>query len=135
MKKKLVLLLVMITCLFTVVGCDKLEVNNKSNNKSSVTTKVQDDTVVGSYELVEFGDDGATIDGDQLKELGLSGSLVVKKDKTAVLKIDDEVESLTYDEQYFMAQGDDDSEKIKYTYNDGKLTLSDNEEIMVFKKK
>ena len=119
MKKKLLFLCVLLLSVFVVVGCDK------SNNKKEI---------VGKYDIVEAIEGETTIKGGDLEKYGIKYTLTVKSNGTAFLVVDDDKETLKYDDKYFYTK-ENKSDKVPYTYSKGKLTLSEDGLSMIFKKK
>ena len=142
MRKYLLSLAIIIFCIFLMTGCSdskkstikKVKADTKETQKNKKETKkkrVEKDTIVGSYEIIELKDDDETYDKKTIDSLDIDYSFEVKKDKTAIMRLSDEVEELTYDNTYFK----NDKEKIEYKYKKGKLVLTKNDTILTFKKK
>ena len=118
MKKKVLFLCVLLLSVFVVAGCEK------GGNKA----------VVGEYKIVEAVEGETTIKGSDLEKYGIKYTLSVKDNGTAVLEMSGEKEDLKYDGKYFYSKSDK-SDKVPYTYKDGKLTLAQDGLSMTFEKK
>ena len=86
--------------------------------------------LVGTYELVEMVMEGVDY-SDQLKTSGISFSLVVNADGTAVLDTGDETLELVWTEKGFAG---DDGVAVPYSFEDGLLTLKEDDMLMSFRK-
>lgn len=148
MRKYLLSLVIFVFCIFLVTGCNnskkstikkvKADIKEVQKNKKETKTKkeiknkkAKKDTIVGSYEIIELKDDDETYDKKTIDSLDIDYSFEVKKDKTAIMRLSDEVEKLTYDDKYFK----NDKEKVEYKYNKGKLVLTKNDTVLIFQKK
>lgn len=92
--------------------------------------------VVGTYTLYEMTTDGETIDNDLVKSLGMEEmfSLEMKADGTGILSMEGEDDSsITWDDKKIKDSSTGD--EFDYTYQDGKLTMSDDDNVLVFQKK
>ena len=143
MRKYILSLVVLIFCFFILTGCSdtkkqaikKVKANTKEvqkNKKKKKNIKKQEkDTIVGYYEIIELKDVDETYDKKTIDSLDIDYSFEVKKDKTAIIRISDDTEELTYDDKYFKNE----KEEIQYKYNKGKLVLTKNDTVLIFKKK
>lgn len=109
----------------------KKEAIKKTKANVNIKQKKKKDTIVGNYEIIELKDKEVIYDKKTIESLEIEYSFEVKKDKTAIIKIDGEERNLTYDDNYFK----NGKEKISYTYKDGKLVLFDEITSLTFKKK
>ena len=111
---KKILIVVLFLSLFIITGC--------ANNN-----------IVGSYKVVEIVEENKTFNEKELKKYNINYTIIVNKDKTAVLNTDSK-EKLKYDDKYFYSMKDS-SDKIIYSYKDNKLILNVDELKITFKKK
>lgn len=130
--KKVLLILVICLCTIFMVGCEK---TNKNKSEDVIKKDIVDNNIVGKYELYSTTEDGITVNAEDFKKYEISGSLIVNSDKTAILKISDsDAVNVNYDDNYFYStEGDD--EKISYVFENGLLTMKNEEIELVFKKK
>ena len=83
--------------------------------------------MTGKYTISEIRDKDTVIKKD------INYSLVIKSNKTAILKMEDEIK-LKYNDKYFYST-DDNTDKIKYSFDNNKLILEIDDMKLVFKKK
>lgn len=81
----------------------------------------------GKYEIIEIKDGNTTFKND------LNYSLIIKSNKTAILKMDEEIK-LKYNDKYFYSK-DDNTDRINYTFENNKIILEIDDMKLVFKKK
>ena len=130
--KKVLLILVICLCTIFMVGCEK---TNKNKSEDVIKKDIVDNNIVGKYELYSTTEDGITVNAEDFKKYEISGSLIVNSDKTAILKISDsDAVNVNYDDNYFYST-EDDEEKISYVFENGLLTMKNEEIELVFKKK
>ena len=118
MKKRLVLLLVLVSSIFVLTGCI---------NKN----------MFGEYNIYEIKSSEKGVKGVSSKEkkkYKFDYYLKVNEDKTALLKIDGEETKLKFDEKYFYIVNDK-SDKVSYTFDGKELTLNIEKAKLVFRKK
>ena len=130
--KKGLLVLVALLGVFTLTGCDKKADDSSASTKTE-TKKESKDSIVGSYELYEMKSDNETISAKDLEQVGITYTLKVNSDKTALLDMDDDKSNLKYDDKYFYSAEDED-EKVEYKFDGSKLTLIIEGEEMTFEK-
>ena len=111
--KRLLLCFVVLCSVFLLAGCGSV-------NKD----------MVGTYKGIEMTEGDTTYDEKTLDTLGVSFTLEVKDDGTAILDLAGDKTKLKYDSKYFS----DSESKSKYTFKDGVLTISSEDASMVFKK-
>ncbi len=87
-------------------------------------------SIVGKYNLESMTMGGETIKAAQLKELGGTATIEFKKDGTGVMNLFGDKTKFKYDKKYIIV----DKEKSKYTYKDGKITMSEDGTKIVFTK-
>ena len=141
MKKYILSLLILVFCVFIITGCNdnKKTTTKKSKTKivetkddtSKETNKKEENTIVGSYEIIELKDDDEVYDKKIIDSLNLDYSFEVKADNTAVMRFGEDEEKLKYDNKYFINE----KEKIEYTYKKGKLVLINEDTTLTFQKK
>ena len=130
--KKVLLILVICLCTTFMVGCEK---TNKNKSEDVIKKDIVDNNIVGKYELYSTTEDGITVNAEDFKKYEISGSLIVNSDKTAILKISDsDAVNVNYDDNYFYST-EGDEEKISYVFENGLLTMKNEEIELVFKKK
>lgn len=110
--KKILLGLVVVCSIFVLAGCGV--------NKD----------MIGTYKGIEITEGKTTYNEALLDKLGVTVSLEVKSDGTAVLNLAGDKTKLKYDSKYFK----DGNSKSKYTYKNGKITMTSDETRMVFRK-
>ena len=149
MKRRLLCLLILVLGIFIITGCkdskkstvkkakaavSESKISKKTNDENSDENKKEEskeDTVVGVYEIIQLKDDDVTYDKKIIDSLNLDYYFEVKDDNTAIMRFADQEEHLTYDDKNFQNE----KEKIEYKYEKGKLTLSNEDTILTFKKK
>lgn len=135
MKRYILGILILVFGIFIITGCNNKKTSTKKENTSKVETtkkkKVNKDSIVGSYEIIELKDEQETFDKKTIESLNLDYSFEVKEDKTAVMRFSDTEENLTYDNKYFTNE----KEKIEYKYDKGKLVLFNDDTTLTFQKK
>ena len=90
--------------------------------------------VAGKYELIEMSSKSETFGKDQieeLKNLGFTYTLELREDGTGVMTIAGENTEFKYDDKNIIVEG----VSTPYTFENNKLTVSENDEKMVFEKK
>lgn len=84
-------------------------------------------SMTGKYKISEVKDGNTTLKSNT------NYSLIIKSNKTAILKMDEDIK-LKYNDKYFYSI-DNDTDKIYYTYNNNKIVLEIDDMKLVFKKK
>lgn len=112
--KKVLLICILFISLFIITGCGN-------------------DSIVGKYKIIEVNEGEIVIKGESLEKSKLNFTFTIKKDGTAILDMIDEKENLKYDDECFYSK-DDKSDKMPYTYKDGKIILTEDDMKMIFEK-
>lgn len=89
----------------------------------------------GSYTLISLRDDSGEFSDDLLMELrarGIPMLLVLRDDGTASLRIFDESRDITFREDAMLLL--DEGNRLPFFYFDGRLTIADGSNYMVFQK-
>lgn len=118
MNKRLLILLVLVSSIFVLTGCI---------NKN----------MVGEYNIYEIRSNKKEISGvssKDVKKYKFNYHLKVNKDKTALLKIDNEETKLKYDDKNFYTIKDK-SDKVLYTFDGKELIINIEDTKLVFRKK
>jgi len=116
--KKVLLSLFIVACLFVVTGCGK-------SSSSKIST--------GKYKLIELVNGDQKITSESLEVAGFEYTLTIKDGNKAILDMEGK-EELEYDDKYFYPS-DDKEAKVPYTYKDGKIVISPEENYsMTFEK-
>lgn len=114
--------------------------DNKEEKKSAISDLIgeeDEDSIVGKYKIVELSDNEGDMSSQlsQMEELGMTITMELKEDGTGEISVLGETMEFTYDDKYFISEGD----KSEYTVDEeGKITMIDTEENggtkMVFEK-
>ena len=112
MKKKLVVLFILFISIF-ITGCGK--------------------SIVGEYKIVEIKENNSVLKEKDLKKNNINYSIIVNKDKTAILTIS-EKEKVKYDDKYFYRE-EDETDKVAYKFDGKNITIKIDELELVFKKR
>lgn len=83
--------------------------------------------ITGKYTISEIRDK------DTVVKNNTNYSIIVKSNKTAILKMEDEIK-LKYNDKYFYSTTDN-TDRIKYSFDSNKLILEIDDLKLVFKKK
>ena len=136
MQKRIFLIIFMLIIVIPITGC-KAKVpfidEGKHNTKASVV-KRKNLNLVGTYYLTGIKSEHKEYtkkDLEYLKEYKMEVSLELKKDKTAILNIFEVKKDFTYDNYNFFVEG----EKLPFLYENNKLMLEQDDQILIFKKK
>lgn len=89
--------------------------------------------IVGTWKLSSMEEDGDAVDLDSLEELGLTCTLKVKSDGTAVLDLFGDTTDLKWEDGKMWATGEEDF-TVSYKLSGNKLILEEGGEKLVFKK-
>lgn len=89
--------------------------------------------IVGTWKLSSMEEDGDAVDLDSLEELGLTCTLKVKSDGTAVLDLFGDTTDLKWEDGKMWAAGEEDF-TVSYKLSGNKLILEEGGEKLVFKK-
>jgi len=87
--------------------------------------------MVGNYNIIEVIDNDVVISKKELNEKKINYTLKIYSNKKAIITMDGKKEELKYDNKYFYKDGN----KIDYIYEDGKITLKEDELKMIFEKR
>ncbi len=112
--KKILLVLVLLCSVLFITGCGK-------------------ESIVGNYKIVEIVEGDTTLDKNKIKDNNINYTLKVKKDKTAVLNLDERI-NLKYNDKYFYST-EDSSDKVAYTFIDNKVIMEIDDLKLTFEKK
>lgn len=113
MKRYLLFLFILIISIFIFTGCSK--------------------GITGKYKIIEMKDEnGVVINKNKLKKLNINYSIIINKDNTAIINIE-EKEKVKYNDKYFYSMKDK-SDKIYYTFNGKRLILEVSDLELVFEK-
>lgn len=115
MKKKVLFAFVLLLSVVALAGCGKKD-------------------MAGEYKIVEATEGSTTIKGEELDKYGVDYTLTVKSDGTAVMARGSSKTELKWDNSYFWKSSDK-SDKVKYTYKSGKITMTEDGMSMTFAKK
>lgn len=117
--KKIISVLLICLCVWGSIGCGKKEEVKESD--------------YGTYKIVELKNKTDKYDKKTLLQLGIDYELTIIDNKSAKLKMNEEVIQLSYDEKEFT-----DEEKkydaIPYSKNGNKITITIDEEQIIFEK-
>ena len=96
----------------------------------------EDNSINGTYNLIELSNSEETYNKSVINQLGLKFQLIIKDDKNAVLEMSLEKMELTYDDKVFTGTNNETGEKesIPYTRNGNRITITLDDEKMVFEK-
>lgn len=113
MKRKLLLVIILFISIFMITGCNK--------------------DIVGKYKIVEIRENNEVLDFKKIKENKINYTIIVNKDKTALLTINEE-EKLKYNDKYFYRENDE-SDKVAYTFDGKRLILNADGLELIFEKR
>lgn len=130
MKNKCLFLLILLVCIFLLVGCNGVK-NIKANINEVKEKKDKNDTIIGNYEIYKLVKNGKKYNKKYIDSLDLNYVFEVREDNTAYMKVSDKEENFTYDNNYFIGSKD----KIKYKLKKGLLILYKDKMTLTFKKK
>ena len=131
MKKTLALILVLLVGISLFAGC--------SNNAGS--TAEAETALVGTWALSSATDtDGTTYAADVLEAYGMTGEIILNKDKTASCELSGEKFSGTWSTNAgktvtILLEDDGETEELPLTVNGDTLVMDDEGSITVFTKK
>lgn len=103
----------------------------KKDNKEDKNTV---SPMVGYYTLVEISENGSeeVINRDTLESIKLLCNLTIEEGNTGVMNFFGEEIKITYDEKQIVMEGT--GAKYDYTFADNRITLTDDDEKLVFEK-
>lgn len=130
MKNKCLFLLILLVCIFLLVGCNGVK-NIKANVNEVKEKKDKSDTIAGNYEIYKLVKNGKKYNKKYIDSLDLNYVFEVHEDNTAYMKVSEREENFTYDKNFFVGSKD----KLKYKYEKGILILYKDNMTLKFKKK
>lgn len=135
MQKRIFLIIFMLIIVIPITGC-KIKmpsINAGKHNTKTSTVKKEKVDLVGTYLLIGMKNKDEKYtkkDLESLKEYEMEVVLELKKDKTATLNVFDDKKKFKYDNKNFYVEG----EKVPFTYEDNKLILEQDGQILTFEK-